>query len=67
MLDGEDDDFPGLVIDGVIHQIGVTLRHELAYALDLLLPPNMRKTEPGSAAIQEWPHARAAGGFRSRI
>jgi hypothetical protein len=39
MLDGEDDDFLSFVIDGVIDQIGVTLRHELAYTLDLLLRP----------------------------
>src|SRR5882724_4795641 len=39
MLDGKDDDFLSFVIDGVVDQIGVTLRHELAYTLDLLLPP----------------------------
>ena len=43
MLDGKDDDFFSFVIDGVVHQIGVTQRHELACTLDLLLPPDLGK------------------------
>jgi hypothetical protein len=38
----------------------VALRHELAYALDLVVAVQYAETEPGSGAIQEWPHAREA-------
>ena len=43
MLDGEDDNFLGLVVNDVIDQIWIPPRHQLAHALDLLLPPDMRK------------------------
>src|SRR5438105_9262134 len=43
MLDGEDDNFLGLVVSGVIDQIWVPPRHQLAHALDLLWSSNMRK------------------------
>jgi hypothetical protein len=43
MLDSEDDDFFGFVVGGVIDEVPVAPRHELAHALDVLLPPNMRK------------------------
>jgi hypothetical protein len=61
MLDGEDDDFLSFVIDGVIDQIGVTLRHELAYTLDLLLPPDMRNR------TRLWSDSRMAARTRTRL
>ena len=43
MQDGEDDNFLGLVVSRVIDQIWIPARHQLAHALDLLLPSDMRK------------------------
>jgi hypothetical protein len=43
MLDGEDDNFLGLVVSSVIDQIWISARRQLAHALNLLLPSDMRK------------------------
>ena len=43
MLNGEDNNFLGLVVSSVIDQIWIPARHHLAHALDLLLPSDLRK------------------------
>ncbi len=43
MLDGKDDNFLGLVVSRIIDKIWIPARHQLANALDLLLPSEMRK------------------------
>src|SRR6266850_2400001 len=43
MLDSENDNFLGLIVSSVIDEIRISPRHQLAHALDLLLPSNMRK------------------------
>jgi hypothetical protein len=59
MLDGEDDNFLGLVVSSVIDQIRIPPRHQLAHARDLLLPSDMRKQ---SQTLQRFknrgPHAK---------
>jgi len=61
--DGEDDDFLSFVIDGVIDQIPVTLRHELADNPHLLLPADMRKQNQALKRFKNWP-AHAQCGWR---
>jgi hypothetical protein len=43
MLDGDYDNFLSLRIGGVIDEIWIASRHQLAHALNLLLPPDLRK------------------------
>jgi hypothetical protein len=43
MLDGEDDNFLGLVVSSIIDHVWIPARHQLAHALNLLLPSDMRK------------------------
>jgi hypothetical protein len=59
MLNGEDDNFRGPVVNSVIDQIWIPPRQQLAHALDLLLPSDMRKQ---SQTLQRFknrgPHAK---------
>src|SRR5882672_828822 len=43
VLNGDNDDFLGRLVDHVIDKIGIGPRHQLANALDLLLPSDLRK------------------------
>jgi hypothetical protein len=54
MLDGEDNNFLGFVVSGVINQISISARYQLPHAGHILLPSDMRKQQPNSEAIQGW-------------
>ena len=45
MLDGEDDNFVGVVVGRIIDQIRIAPRYQLAHALNCLLAPNMWKQD----------------------
>jgi hypothetical protein len=42
MLNGDYDNFLSRLIGGVIDEIWIVSRHQLAHALNLLLPPDLR-------------------------
>jgi hypothetical protein len=43
MLNGDYDNFLDCLIGCVIDEIWIVSRHQLAYALNILLPPDLRK------------------------